>query len=203
MSLATQVIDLLGAPGTLQTIDNTYRDIASRGMVVTPIPAGDPIDHAGSNTLLKVVEDLRDHPRGRARGRPDTLEEFDAKAGQMIQETLYRGGYTLVRVEGATGSLTVARRVLYAQSSWSGKHLAAKSSATLGRGVNNQYAASFLTPGAVVGEINRDKSRRGLVERKIVSAQLIAPAGLKKAKRVIDLGAIKSAFGSRLSPQAI
>lgn len=197
----TNTWDVFRSEAVLHGIDRACREIAERGAQTCPVEYGQGVELISTpGGVLKVVEDMRVHRKKETRGRQyDTPELFDARAQAMVGELLYAGPQTGLRLDVETSAIDIARRTVYLQNGASGKQLVGKTSDLLGKG-GSQYSSVFMRNGIPVGHVRSYESRRDSVQRRIVSAEVITPSGLKRAKsKIIDLGAI----GVSLSPAAL
>lgn len=199
-SFAARVYDVYLGQSSITGVDRTFRDISEMGANVRTLPPGEGLDLNVPGSLLKIVEDMRTQPKRPTRGRRyDTPELFDDQAQAMVDELLFKGAGTGARIEGPTGAVDIARRVLYLQNSPSQRQLAGKTSDLIGRG-GSHYNVTFKQYGEPVGYIKSYETRRDMVQTRIVSAEIITVGGVKRARKVFDLGAIGAKFSPAIVP---
>jgi hypothetical protein len=190
------VYDVLCAPAVSSQIDQLFQRLDEQGTLVTPLPEGEELAVDVPGGLLKVVEDMRTHPKRRTQDRQyDTPALFDTQAQAMVDEVLFNGHETGTQVEGINGTVDVARRTVYLVNSPSVEQLAGKTSELLGRG-GGRHSIEFWgrTP---IGHTTVFETRKDSVETRVVSAAILRPRGTRRVhRRIIDLGEI----GAKLVP---
>lgn len=195
----TEIYDVFNRDSVLLGIDKAYREIAERGAQAQPIENGQGIELISAGGILKVVEDMRVHPKKITRGRSyDTPEIFDRQAQTMVDELLYQGEQTGLKVETESGSVDIARRTIYLRNATSQRQMIGKPSELLGKG-GSPYNAVFMSNGISVGHTTQYETRKDRVQRRIVSAKVITPRGPKRARKIFDLGAVEA----KLIPPAL
>jgi hypothetical protein len=190
ISFKERLRDTLLGSAVMGTVDRLYAELAHRGVYAQPLVEGDELAVDMPGALLKVVQDLRVHPRRPTRGRRfETPDRFDAAAQAMIDNALYTGRQVAVKIDDLGGEIQIARRTLYLINSPSDAQLAGKIGDMLGRG-GNEHSMEFVQRHPV-GHVHRYETRKDRVERRVVSAELLRPAGPKRAPaKIIDLGAL-------------